>query len=395
VRNVDELAGEAMLDPAIRVSRCASAVPVTPEHLFLTGATGFLGVFLLRELLATTGATIHCLVRGSDLSASQARLNQALARYFPGEPLDMARIVAVPGDLAQPQLGLPDTVFERLAEQMDMVVHSGAQVNWLAPYARLRHANVSGTATIIRLAAYSRPVPLHFVSSLAVFPITGYEAGCTIDECTPLDHGGVLHGGYTQSKWVAEKLAAEARARGLPVAIYRPSLVVGDSRTGSWQGENIVASMLRSWIELGMAPAIDAQFDLVPVDYVSHAMVQLMIGGDARGGIYHLNNLRTAGVSELVDWLNACGYAVRPVPYSTWRSEMLRRGDVRRQAILDAVGPLLALQVSEDVGWLGHMPRFSSQATAAALGSLSCPPVDAAILQSYVKYLKGTGFLPV
>ena len=108
-----------------------------------------------------------------------------------------------------------------------------------------------------------------------------------------MDHGGLLHGGYTQSKWVAEKLVAVAQARGLPVTIYRPSLVVGDSQTGVWQGDHIIANMLRSWIELGMAPEIEAQLDLAPVDYVSRAIVHLMAcGGGEAAGIYHVNNPR-------------------------------------------------------------------------------------------------------
>ena len=304
-RCVVDLEDEAILDPTIQFAPASAAAHVDPRQLFLTGATGFVGTFLLHDLLQATDAQIHCLVRAADPASGRAWLLQSLARSFPGEELAVERIVAVPGDLAQPQLGLTDATFDQLAEQVDLIVHSGAQINWLASYAALKPANVLGTAAIIRLAAHRRLKPLHYVSSVAVFPIIGQPAFPTIDEHTPLDHGGVLHGGYTQSKWVAEKLVAIAQMHGLPVAIYRPGLVVGHSKTGVWQGDNVIANMLRSWIELGMAPDIEAQLDLAPVDYVSRAMVQLLLcggGEDAgegtRAGIYHLNNPRTVAVGS-------------------------------------------------------------------------------------------------
>ena len=291
------------------------------------------------------------------------------------------------GDLTQPQLGLTTAEFERLAKQSDLVLHNGAQVNWLTSYARLQPANVRGTESIIRLAACGAAPALHYVSSLAVFPVVGHAERVTIDECTPLDHGGILHGGYTQSKWVAEKLVTEAQARGFRTAIYRPSLVVGDSRSGAWFGDNIVATMLRSWVKLGMAPDVDGELDLVPVDYVSRAIVGLM-GGCPNPGIYHLNGSRPIKVAELIDWLGSCGYDVRKVPYAVWRGEMLRSDDAGRQLMLNAIGPLLALQVSEDVGWLAHVPRFRNHNAAPSIVGGECPAVDAALLRKLVGGLR-------
>ncbi len=82
------------------------------------------------------------------------------------------------------------------------------------------------------------------------------------------------------------------------------------------------------------------------------------------------------------------------MPYQVWRNEMLKRGDIRRQAILDSVGPLLALQVSEDAEWLAHLPHYSNQYTQQALNDLICPLVDATKFRTYVEYLKQSGSLP-
>ena len=389
-RNVTTLAEDARLDPGIRFGAVAVSARTAPTDILLTGATGFVGAFLLHDLLNTTEARVHCLVRAADATAGRARLLDTLARDFPGETRDPVRIVAVPGDLAQPDLGLSAAVFDDLAARVDLVMHSGAQINWLAPYAQLKPANVLGTETLIRLAA-RRGVPLHYLSSLAVFPVIGSTAS-VIDEQTPLAHGGVLHGGYTQSKWVAEMLVAAAHRRGLPGAIYRPSLIVGHSQTGIWQGDNIVATMLRAWVELGSAPDIDGAFDLVPVDYVSRAIVRaITCGGD---GVYHLHNPQPVSARTLVDWMVASGYSLQKLPYPTWRAAMLGRGDVPRRTVLAAVGPLLALELSADAAWLAQTPRYDGVNTQQMLAGSACPPVDTGMFGRYVASLCRTGYLP-
>ncbi|MCB0111658.1 MAG: thioester reductase domain-containing protein, partial [Caldilineaceae bacterium] len=399
-RAVTDLAAEARLDPALQIAAAGAAPQSTAHQIFLTGATGFVGSFLLSELLQKSAAQIHCLVRATDIADGRRRIAATLKRICPdGEPA-LERIHIVPGDLAQPQLGLATGEFDRLAEQIDLIIHGGAQIQWLATYAQLQASNVRGTEAILRLAATGRPKPLHYISSLAVFPMMQPGMSPHFGEDSPLDHDGVLFGGYAQSKWVAETLVASAQERGLATMIYRPSLVVGHSQSGIWQGHNIIVNMLRSWIELGMAPDIDADLDLVPVDYVSRSIIQLALGNNNRtnseraNNVYHLNNRQTVSVRELIEWLVAAGYPVRRIPYQAWRAEMMKRGDRQRQVVLDAVGPLLALQVSEEIGWLERLPRFANQRTRQALNGLSCPTVDEATFQRYVGYLRQSGVFP-
>lgn len=394
-RAVTALADEAILDPSIQLTTAIAAPQTTSQQLFLTGATGFVGSFVLYELLQKTAGQIHCLVRAASVADGRRRIAEALKHICPDKDPALDRIHIIPGDLAQPQLGLTTAEFDRLAEQIDLIIHGGAQIQWLATYAQLKASNVHGTEAILRLATHHRPKPLHYVSSLAVFPMMQQGISPSFAEDHPLDHAGVLYGGYAQSKWVAEKLVTNAQERGLQTMIYRPSLVVGHSQRGIWQGHNIIVNMLRSWIELGIAPDLDAKLDLVPVDYVSQAIVQLVLGdGGSTNHVFHLNNSHTVSLRELIDWLAAAGYAVRQVPYQEWRAEMLKRGDRQRQTILDAVGPLLALQVSEEIGWLGRLPRFDNQWTRLALTGLSCPTVNENRFQIYVNYLKQSGAFP-
>ncbi len=156
----------------------------------------------------------------------------------------------VPGNLEMPGLGLSSQLAAQLASTIDVIYHSGATVNWIYPYERLKAPNVLGTQEILRLATRIKLKPVHFVSSLGVFPLIGMSSLVVVREDDTLDHGGSLYGGYVQSKWVADKLVLAARARGIPVCIYRPGLITGHSEIGAWNTTDVTSRMLKSWIEL-------------------------------------------------------------------------------------------------------------------------------------------------
>jgi thioester reductase-like protein len=389
------LRNEAFLDPMIQFASAVTEKRSTGGHLFLTGPTGFLGTFLLRDLLLNTDFQIYCLVRAADPITGRERVLRSLKHFFPDEALHLDRVTAVLGDLQAPDLGLSQSEFDWFSEQMDLIIHCGAAVNWLAPYEHLKPTNVLGTQAVIRLAAQRRLTPLHYISSLAIFPLVGNDRLTMIDENTSLDHGGILYGGYTQSKWVAEKLIAVAQDRGLPISIYRPSLIVGHSEKGTWQDDGIIARMLRSWINLGFAPDLDARLDLVPVNYVSRAIVHLSLDDHERKTTtYHLCSSRAVTVQNLIDWLNGCGYSVRKIPYDQWRHLILNRENLSQQTLLSSVGPLLALQTSENVDWIRYIPNFGDRQTREVLNGLNCSLVDASTFQLYSSYFRRTGFFP-
>jgi hypothetical protein len=139
-----ELEAEAVLDPAIY----RDGLPFDPraEHrqLLLTGATGFLGAFLLAELLEKTRAELYCLVRCSDQEQGRQRILAKIESYLPGRRHDISRIIPVPGDLSSPRLGLPPEQFQKLAGEIDAIYHSAAMVNWVSSYEQLKPANVNG-----------------------------------------------------------------------------------------------------------------------------------------------------------------------------------------------------------------------------------------------------------
>ncbi|MGO1072599.1 non-ribosomal peptide synthetase [Lysobacter sp. CA199] len=164
-----DLAAEIHLDADIRAT-CPSPAPIAPRRLLLTGATGFLGPFLLSDLLRDTEATVHCLIRCASAEQGLHRLQDALRALGLDQPLDPQRIVVEPGDLAQPRLGLSEQRFAELAHTLDAIYHNGAWVNSLHNYHTLKAANVLATQEVLRLASRGAPKHIHYVSTTGTLP---------------------------------------------------------------------------------------------------------------------------------------------------------------------------------------------------------------------------------
>ncbi len=373
---------DARLDPALVFAPRSTAAR---GRIFLTGATGFLGAFVLAELLERTSGPIDCLIRARDPAQAKQRIEQVLGRHgLPALAL-ASRVTCIPGDLAQPHLGLPPEHFEQLAAVTDTIIHSGASVNFVFPYEALKASNVDGTREILRLAAAAR-ARLHHVSTIGVFP-----AGNTVIRENELAAGPQrLPLGYMRAKWVAEQLVLQARDRGLPANIYRPGTIAGHATTGAFNPDDFVCVLIKGCLELGIAPDVDVAVNLVPVDYVSRALVQLVL--DAPADIYHLVGRRAVAWRDLVEWIRALGYPLELRSYRDWRALLLERAGPTGNAL----APLLPLfRRHEDTEWL-RLPDYDDARAASALAhtDIRCPLVDAALVRRYVERFVIAGYVP-
>ncbi len=330
-----DFTAEAQLTVSVRADGEPRPSWRRPDRVLLTGATGFLGAHLLRELVEATGATVYCLVRADDEGAARARLAQAARRYqLPAPPPD--RIVPLPGDLAEERLGLTAAAFRQLADGTDVIYHAGALVNFIYPYQDLRAANVGGTREIIRLAGLSRGIPVHYVSTTAVLAGLGLSGIHAATEETALTNPGGLRMGYVETKYVAEELLRNAAAAGLPVAVYRPLDIVGSERTGAWHTSTEMCALIRFIADTGLAPAIDLPLDFVAADTCAAAIRHISATEEAAGRTYHLASPASAPLGTLVGRLRERGYPVDEIPYSDWVRELAR------QAARDPSHPMAA-----------------------------------------------------
>ncbi len=385
-----DLRAEAQLDPDITPQ--GNICPeVQPEYIFLTGGTGLVGAFLLKELLARTQATVHCLIRASDATIAMARLRATLESYGIWEESVSQRVVMVPGDLEQPRLGLAAEAFDALCDTVDAIYHSGAIVNFLRPYAGMRAANVSGTREVLRLACAGRPKILHYISSIAVFSVTHYT-GTIMEDSFPYEIAG-LPDGYSQSKWVSEQLVVEAMRQGLPVQIYRPGVLSGDTRTGASPLNDALLQIFLASCRIGCLPDMGMRVDVTPVDKAVAAIVSIALKNDNHDRVFHLCSPEPTPVEDLITWICAMGIPVELVPYSRWREEMFSRAaDFKFEPLL-ALLPESEKEALERVG--GKERRFSIENTRRALegSQVTLPPLDRNLAESYVRYLEGKRLL--
>lgn len=380
-----DFAAEAALDEEVRPPAQSPAREPGPERVLLTGATGFLGAFLLDELLRNTDATVICLVRADDPIHALKRIHENLAKYEL-DPPGPERIVPVAGDLDQAWLGLSEDEYERLSLQVDTVYHNAALVNLALPY-RSMLANVSGVRNMLAFACHTRRKRLHYVSTFTVHA-TNKTRGKRVHETDPLpDCGDLLHG-YAQTKWVSEQLVREAERRGIEATIYRPGHITGDSRTGVSNTGDLLHTIVLSSAQLGLAPVRDADIDITPVDYVARAIVTLAQRPDSAGAAYHLTNPHPLPNQTLNDWIVATGLEVQQAPYSEWRDRYVEY--CSQDPMLQAVAELVAPRIldGEEGGSEAMHPVFdTSNARAALADAVVCPPADGALLETYVGYV--------
>ncbi|MBF6047355.1 amino acid adenylation domain-containing protein [Streptomyces sp. NRRL B-1677] len=388
---------EAVLDPAITTEGCRPADPrvnSAPRHVLLTGATGFLGCFLLRELLDRTEADVWCLVRAADDEKAGERLRSTLAAYRLWDETLRGRIVPVAGDLEKPLLGLTGERFALLADRIDVIYHNGARVNIVDSYARLKAANVLGTREVIRLAATAQVKPLHYVSSSAA-AVGRDRTPDLVREDRRVAPDSVASNGYVATKWVAEELVRAARERGVPTVIYRPSRVSGHTGTGACTTGDALWTMVRAIIELRAGPdrtvreGMRFDVDLVPVDHVAGAIVHLGRQPESEGKVFHVTNPEPLGFDALIDCLRKVGYDVASLSYEEWKHALLSAADGQ-----SSLAPAALLAQGLQVGTAS--PRYDRGNTERALtgSGIACPVVGDDLIATYVRYFVGSGFLP-
>jgi amino acid adenylation domain-containing protein/thioester reductase-like protein len=386
-------------------SNSTEARLLKPKTILLTGATGFLGAYLLRDLLRETEAAVVCLVRAGDTADGLARIKKNMTAYDLWHDSFTERIKALPGDLTQPLLGLGEAQFGELAESIDVIYHNGALVNFLYSYREHKAANVLGTREILRLAATSQTrraalVPVHFVSTLSVFHNGRHRSsvihdGVTNDsapymENTDLDALDLPFGGYAQSKWVGEKLVIAAMARGIPATIFRPGLISGDSTSGAFPTvPDMMSTMAIACAMGGAAPDLEIEVDIVPVDFVSKAIVTLAGRPESWGRAFHINNPQPASYRDTLRWLSELGLPLQVIPFDRWRAKMIGLAMAAGGENWNPFLPILEETTADQV----FMPAIDCQNTLAGLAAiaddnggdlLTCPGVDPRLLATYL-----------
>ena len=257
------------------------------ELIFLTGATGFLGVQLVRELLVRRPeARLALLIRDRAGRAGKAgQTGQERANAFvPAQ--DRARVEVYSGDVSQPNCGLTAAQYQRLSAETTRVIHSAATVRFDHSLAEARAINVEGTRRLLDFAAAAPG--LRSFTYVGTAYVAGERTGLVMED--ELAVGQTYRNTYEQTKAEAEALV-RSRLGSMPGVILRPSIIVGDSRTGVTSSFKMMYWPLkiyarRLWRTVPGFP--DAVLDIVPVDFVASATARLLFDEAALGETVHL-----------------------------------------------------------------------------------------------------------
>lgn len=382
-------------------------------NTFLTGATGFLGAYVLRDLLSRPGK-VTVLVRAKDADAALGRIQQTCQAYGIWDPSWQSRITALVGNLESSNFGLAPDVWNQLADSIDVVIHNGALVHWVLPYSRLRAPNVESTMTALSLCAVGKAKNFGLVSSTSVLDSDYYvklsakslaEGGTGVLEADDMEGSRKgLGTGYGQSKWASEYLTRQAGLKGLNACVIRPGYVTGDPETGTTITDDFLVRLLKGCIQLGSRPDIENTINMVPVTHVARVVVASSLSPPVTpAGVAQITSHPRITINTFVGVLEKYGYNVPQVSYAEWKKQMEaycadQSGNKEEHALLplyhfvtgdlpsDTKAPELddrnaAKALKADAEWTGQDWSAGGAVTEETVGV-------------YVSYLVELGFMP-
>ena len=381
------LAEDSTLDPTIspggapRITRLSEA-----SSVLVTGTTGFLGAFLLDELVRATGpdTRFYCLVRDPDSGQGGAtnRVLDTLKFYGLAGHSAGDRIVPVPGDLTRPRMGLDNDEYRQLAEEIDLIFHCAASVNYAYPYSAAKPHTVGGTLEVLKFACTDVTKPIQYISSNGIFPggdDTPYLENNDIDGFVDR-----MEGGYNQAEWVAERLVWSAVSRGLPVCIFRPGNIGHHSGTGTVNPNDFLSLIIKACARLGCAPlAPEWFFEMTPVDFLVKAITNISDDPRHLGRVYNVVQQAPVPADQVFAYMENYGYVADRAQLGDWKSRLetmaARDDDMELKVLvrsLESVGPYVSDTSVYDIS------RFSEALSEIGLGM---PAVDVDYVTKFLR----------
>ncbi|OGM45074.1 hypothetical protein ABOM_006616 [Aspergillus bombycis] len=248
-----------------------------PDAVFITGATGFVGSFILSELLQL-GIQAHCLVRAKDIDHGQQRLISALNSYDLWKPEYTSLLHPIPGDAAQPFFGLSQSAFDKLASSVHAICHCSALVDWMRPLQDYIGPNITSAHEVLRLAS----------------------------------RGHV-------------RMVAAARWRGAKASVYRVPFVTASAATGHFRLDrgDFLHNLIVGSLEMGAFPSLNANLSVVqPVDYLCKTIATLMVEDRSQIG-HDFDFVNKNAVSSDYFFRLMGGERCEHIPFVSWRTRAL------------------------------------------------------------------------
>ena len=305
------------------------------QNILVAGGTGYLGIQIVHQLLKITDYKIYIAVRGKEDSDARQRLHAKLKFHFGDEFCGQRtledRLCVFCGDMTKEYFGLSKERYEDLAEKIDAVINSAANVKHFGNYSEFYAINVEGNKRLIEFAGTGKKKVYNFISTTSVgsgliedqSSVVFTEYDCDVEQSSD--------NYYVMTKLEAEKQIVRAREEGILCNVFRVGNLVFDSKSGIFQEniqDNAFYTMVKSLIKLGYVPAItDKTLDFSFVDQVAKAVVLLFDRKNLKNETYHLFNSHRINMISFARFLNQAGVEVETMPVDKFTSFIMKKYD--------------------------------------------------------------------
>jgi len=367
-------------------------------NVFLTGATGFLGIHLLMELLLQTDNIIYCLVRGNQ---AKLRLDELLNFYFPALEIPLInRIVVVHGDISSKHFGLTDNDYNDLAQKVQTVIHSGALVKHYGNYSEFKKINVQGTCEVIDFCI-KFDKKLNHISTISIsgdFEVNQRKVNTVFSE-----EDFYIGQNYKTNAYVRSKFAAENQvfmAKGLTFAIFRVGIVTGRYQDGKSQrniDENAFYRRIKSLVDLRAVPEsfLDQSIEFTPVDYCAKGLVNVIKVNQSNGLVFHMFNHQKIKAIELLSFLRVLNIPIQALPDLEFDSYIAQIA-LTKEGKETLSGLVSDLSVNKGLNY-NNVIIVDSNFTIEYLNQVRfCwPVIDIEYLSNVISYMREVGFINI
>ncbi|PJI10003.1 MULTISPECIES: non-ribosomal peptide synthetase [Clostridium] len=283
---------------------------VSYKNILLTGATGYVGVNILKEIMINTDSKVHLLLRGKSIEAAEERIMQKTDFYFGQEFYHKYRhrINILCGDISKDKLGLNVEIYKKYLSEIDCIINSAANVKHYGKYEDFYDINVLGTKRLLDFAMAGLKKDFNQISTMSVASGSIPNNKLVMFSESDIDIGQKSNNVYVRSKLEAEKLVKKASENSLNIKIFRLGNVMFNYGTGLFQEnikENAFYKNIKAFVRLKCVPNIKGDiFDFSYVDQLSKAIILIFNKCDLKNQVFHIINPKKISTSNLVTLLN-------------------------------------------------------------------------------------------
>lgn len=386
-------------------TKSSKCLPIDDKKsVLLTGATGFLGIHILAELLRNVNKVnkVYCLVRPKYQQNIYERLLGKLHFYFGNkyDSLYNEHVICVNADMISDSLGISEEDFNILKKNVDLVIHSAANVKHYGDYSLFEDVNINGTKKMIDLCKFIN-VPLHYISTMTIsgnYLLEQDLNNITFTENSFFVNQDFSENVYSKSKLIAESLVLEAISQGMPATIYRIGDLSSRYNDGHFQSnitENAIYTRLKSILEISAIPdtILDNPLEFTPVDYASRALFNIIWSDNNANRIYHIYNPNMISTKTLLDYMNSLGYSIHVVSQGQFIKliQSISTDTLNQSKISGIINDFTK---NNDMIY-NHVIKTDNSITCDYLANLGFewPILDFDYFVKLIKYMKEVGFI--